>query len=285
MLNSTYNMTVEAGEIKPHSILRVSRCNVTEYRSKFFAVLIEVEVVSQPNDKIGDPVKWEPDMTYTPPGGAANRINAAAPPTVAPPARNGDYGPSQAVNNTDVKPPKPPQQQQQRPLFKNNNSSSNINSSVNTSATQTNVQSISGLNPYQNKWVIKGRVIQKSDKRSWKNARGEGTLFSFEIQDDTATLKVTAFKEECEKFYGIIEEGTVVLISKGALKPKDTRLGLAILLSFRNCARDREIERLGRGMATMVPPAITRDARVILRPRLSLAYYLTGTTKRRRSTN
>jgi len=94
---------------------------------------------------------------------------------------------------------------------------------MNTSATQANVQPISGLNPYQNKWVIKGRVIQKSDKRSWKNARGEGTLFSFEIQDDSATLKVTAFKEECEKFYGIIEEGTVVLISKGALKPKDTR--------------------------------------------------------------
>ena len=238
MLNSTYNPTVEAGEIQPHSILRVSRCNVTESNnSKFFAVLIEVEVVAQPNEKIGDPVKWEPGMTYTPPGGAANRNNAAAPPAAAPPARNGDYGPSRAVNNADVKPPQPQQQQQQqqqRPPFKNNNnnnSSSNANSSMNTSATQANVQPISGLNPYQNKWVIKGRVIQKSDKRSWKNARGEGTLFSFEIQDDTATLKVTAFKEECEKFYGIIEEGTVVLISKGALKPKDTRLGLVILLS------------------------------------------------------
>lgn len=40
------------------------------------------------------------------------------------------------------------------------------------------------LNPYQNKWVIKVRVTQKSDIREWSNAKGQGKLFSADLVDD-----------------------------------------------------------------------------------------------------
>ena len=195
MLNSTYNPSVESGEIGANSVLHVRRCNVTESaNAKFFAVLIEVEVVAQKDEKIGNPVKWEPGMTYSP---------AAA---------NGAVKSNVNINNNSRNGDAKPQQRQP-----------SNNASMNSSMSQANIHPISGLNPYQNKWAIKGRVISKGDIRKWNNARGEGTLFSFELQDESASLKVTAFKEECDKFYNVIEEGKVYVISKGALKPKDAR--------------------------------------------------------------
>lgn len=36
---------------------------------------------------------------------------------------------------------------------------------------------INSLNHYQSRWTIKARVTQKSPKRPWSNARGEGRVF------------------------------------------------------------------------------------------------------------
>ena len=66
-------------------------------------------------------------------------------------------------------------------------------------------------------------MIQKGDRRTWNNARGEGHLFSFELQDESGSIKVTAFKEDCDRLIDVIDEGKVVVVSKGALKPKDAR--------------------------------------------------------------
>ena len=47
--------------------------------------------------------------------------------------------------------------------------------------------------------VFKGRCTQKSEMRSWNNAKGSGKLFDFTILDESCDLKVTAFKEDAEK--------------------------------------------------------------------------------------
>lgn len=44
---------------------------------------------------------------------------------------------------------------------------------------------ISGLSPYQNKWVIKARVTAKPPIRTWSNAKGEGKLFSMDLMDES----------------------------------------------------------------------------------------------------
>lgn len=64
---------------------------------------------------------------------------------------------------------------------------------------------ISGLSPYQNKWVIKARVTGKSPMRTWSNAKGEGKLFNFDLMDESGQIRVTAFREVAEKYFDIIE--------------------------------------------------------------------------------
>lgn len=55
------------------------------------------------------------------------------------------------------------------------------------------------------RWVIKARVMSKSDIRTWNNARGEGKLFSMDLCDDSGEIRATAFKNECDKFYDMIQ--------------------------------------------------------------------------------
>lgn len=64
---------------------------------------------------------------------------------------------------------------------------------------------ISGLSPYQNKWVIKARVTAKAPIRHWSNAKGEGKLFSMDLMDESGQIRVTAFRDLVDKFYDMIE--------------------------------------------------------------------------------
>lgn len=83
---------------------------------------------------------------------------------------------------------------------------------------QMNVYPIASLTPYQNKWTIKARVTNKSDIRRWSNSRGEGHLFSMDLVDESGEIRATAFKEQCDKFYNMIEIGKVFYITHGTLK-------------------------------------------------------------------
>ncbi|XP_039276249.1 replication protein A 70 kDa DNA-binding subunit-like [Nilaparvata lugens] len=77
---------------------------------------------------------------------------------------------------------------------------------------------IAYLSPYQNKWVIKARVLSKSAVKTWSNARGEGKLFSMDLADESGEIRVTAFRDQVDKFYDMIEVNKVYLISRCQLK-------------------------------------------------------------------
>lgn len=86
-------------------------------------------------------------------------------------------------------------------------------------AMSANVVPISAINPYSSKWTIKARITAKSDIRKWSNARGEGTLFSIDLLDSHGgEIRGTFFKEACEKFYPMLQEGKVYTFSGGTLK-------------------------------------------------------------------
>lgn len=80
-------------------------------------------------------------------------------------------------------------------------------------------QPISSLSPYQNKWVIKARVTSKGPMRTWSNQKGEGKLFSFDLMDEGGEIRATAFKEQADKFFDMVEVDKVFYISRCQLKP------------------------------------------------------------------
>ncbi|KAI0851242.1 replication factor-a protein [Daldinia vernicosa] len=72
---------------------------------------------------------------------------------------------------------------------------------------------IEALSPYAHKWTIKARVTQKSDIKTWHKASGEGKLFSVNLLDQSGEIKATAFNEQCDQFYDLLQEGQVYYIS------------------------------------------------------------------------
>lgn len=78
---------------------------------------------------------------------------------------------------------------------------------------------ISSLSPYQNKWVIKARVTNKSQIRTWSNAKGEGQLFSMDLLDESGEIRATAFRDMVDKYHEMIKVGKVYFFSKCQLKP------------------------------------------------------------------
>lgn len=92
------------------------------------------------------------------------------------------------------------------PLARNNtqrvaSSSANLNESLVDRMTQP----INSLTPYQNKWVIRARVTNKSGIRTWSNAKGEGKLFNMDLMDESGEIRCTGFREAVDKFYEMIQ--------------------------------------------------------------------------------
>jgi replication factor A1 len=77
-----------------------------------------------------------------------------------------------------------------------------------------NVFPIEGLSPYQNNWVIRARVTQKGDIRTWSNQKGEGKLFSVTFMDESGEIRATAFNQAVDEIFDKIQEGKVYYVSK-----------------------------------------------------------------------
>jgi len=78
---------------------------------------------------------------------------------------------------------------------------------------------ISSLNPYVKRFRIKGRVTNKGDMRTWQNAKGSGSLFSFDLLDaEGGEIRATCFQEMATKLFSIIVVGQVYVVSNGQVK-------------------------------------------------------------------
>ncbi|XP_026808083.1 replication protein A 70 kDa DNA-binding subunit [Rhopalosiphum maidis] len=82
----------------------------------------------------------------------------------------------------------------------------------------SNIHPINSLSPYQNKWTIRARVINKGPIRTWSNQRGEGKLFSMDLLDESGEIRATAFNSECDKFFDMVEVNKVYFITRGSIK-------------------------------------------------------------------
>jgi replication factor A1 len=59
-------------------------------------------------------------------------------------------------------------------------------------------------------------VTKKSEKRTWTNNKGSGTLFSVELLDrDGTQIVATFFKDAAEKFFDVVQLNQVFIFSNG----------------------------------------------------------------------
>ncbi|XP_321709.5 replication protein A 70 kDa DNA-binding subunit [Anopheles gambiae] len=199
MLATQLNDLQKQDKLPQYTIIRIDRyttsvVNRNEKGEKRVLIIVELTVLKEGSlvgEKIGDP---QP-MTDTP----------SQPATTQAPARPMDTGSSSMGNGGSY--------------GSVNRSLSGGSAGPTQSIGDSLTHPISSLSPYQNKWVIKARVMSKSGIRTWSNAKGEGKLFSMDVMDESGEIRITAFKEQCDRYYDMIEVDKVYFISKCQLKP------------------------------------------------------------------
>ncbi|TNV82613.1 hypothetical protein FGO68_gene9605 [Halteria grandinella] len=73
-------------------------------------------------------------------------------------------------------------------------------------------------------WRVKVRVVKKSDRRPWRNDRGEGFLVNIEIIDQDGTqMEATLFKEIADKFFDVLQIGKLYMMAGGIVKEPKSR--------------------------------------------------------------
>ncbi|XP_076031483.1 replication protein A 70 isoform X2 [Oratosquilla oratoria] len=184
MLATQHNAKVHSGEIGSQCIIRMDRYVVNSVQdNKKVLIVLDLTVIAKGDEvgrKIGEP------QTYD-----ASKVQGKKPAAPAPskPMQSSAQRNEPAVNRSPARP-------------------ANIG----------NVHPIASLTPYQNKWTICARVTNKSSIRTWSNSRGEGKLFSMDLLDESGEIKATAFNDQCDKFFDMIEVNKVYYISVATLK-------------------------------------------------------------------
>jgi len=184
MLASQLNHLVTEGDLQTNAVIRLNKysSSVLQDGSKRVVICLNIDVLhsgSEVGKRIGEPVS----------------VNQVAP------LKEQNRKPMQELTS-----PKPNKQYAPK-------------APTTPAGSDTKIMPIDSLTPYQNRWTIKARVINKGDIREWKNARGEGKLFSFTVMDDSCDIRLTCFNEDATKYMDVISMDKVYYISNGSLKP------------------------------------------------------------------
>ncbi|XP_057859851.2 replication protein A 70 kDa DNA-binding subunit A-like [Cryptomeria japonica] len=90
--------------------------------------------------------------------------------------------------------------------------------------TSNNISPIKALNPFQNKWSIKGRVTNKRKMHHYSSPKSSGKVFSFDMIDVEGTeIRITCFGDIVEMHYHRVEAGAYYFLSKGTVREAKTK--------------------------------------------------------------
>ena len=257
MLSSQLNPLVLDGKLEKFTVVKLTEYLCQTINNRKIIIALQLELVGKPSamDIIGQPVSCEQAASS---GAAAPPMGGnqpSAPPTAGAygqpqgaygqpqgnygqPQGNygqpqGNYGQPQGNygNNTGNygAPPgggHPPAGQPGEPAYGGygNNNQQNIPPQYsNRGATQRNdaphrVTPISSLNPYMNRWMIRVRVTNQPNIRSYHNARGDGKVLNVDLLDaEGGEIKAVCFNDTAERFSQVFQAGRVYDIQKGQI--------------------------------------------------------------------
>ncbi|XP_074596897.1 replication protein A 70 kDa DNA-binding subunit-like [Brevipalpus obovatus] len=201
---------LESGELEKFAIIRLKQYSINKSNERTVLIIAEPECLVKGADvrkRIGDPQNWDV---------------SEAQPTVATAttASQNDFQSARTESVTLNSSRRNGYQAENSRRDSFGFSGMNMDDQVIDEKLIIPIQSIT---PYNNKWAIRGRCTNKTPKRHWSNAKGEGHLFSFTLQDDTGEIRITAFKMECDRFYDLVQVDKVYLLSKAIAKPANKR--------------------------------------------------------------
>ena len=194
ILATQKNHLVDQDHIKLNAIVHCKEYMVNIVKGQTVMILLDAETVQECGSLIGNPGPLAAG-SGTAVAAAAAKVTSSGPSGYSNPYARGPNKPSYGAYGSSS-----------APVARADSGSGNI-------------IMISQLNPYQQKWTIKGRITNKGDMRKWSNAKGEGCLFSIDILDSSGTdIRGTFFKEDATKWFSTLEVDQVYTFTGGKLK-------------------------------------------------------------------
>ena len=177
-----------------HSLVTLTEYLINTVGSNKVCIIMGMEVVPEDPEKelakIGEPIKWDSPEAAA----AASEAEAARAALVSPKAGVPTHeSPKTGVASSRTAPQSFAPQMSQPP------------SQPGAPLVAARSAPIDSLNPYSNRWQIKARVNTKGDLRTFQSARGDGSLFSMDLSDESGEIRATAWKEVAERLYNQIE--------------------------------------------------------------------------------